>query len=159
MALSELAMKLAETIAREYSYLRALDNESASTKPENGGWSPKEELGHLIDSATNNHVRFIRASFEPRFEGPYYAQDDWVRLHQYQEMPWRAIVEFWFAYNTFLADVIARISPGSLDTECRVGNDAPVTLAFLIDDYVLHMQHHIDHLLHRENITKYPRVA
>ena len=35
-------------------------------------WSPRQELGHLIDSAANNHIRFVRAATEPEFSGPGY---------------------------------------------------------------------------------------
>jgi hypothetical protein len=33
-------------------------------KPAPDKWSKKEILGHLIDSAANNHQRFIRAQYE-----------------------------------------------------------------------------------------------
>ena len=37
-----------------------------SAKPDRNKWSYKEIIGHLIDSATNNHQRFIRGQFEDR---------------------------------------------------------------------------------------------
>jgi hypothetical protein len=40
-----------------------------------------------------------------------------------------------------------------------IGDSAPVTLRFLIEDYVLHMQHHLDHILRRDNLTQYPGAA
>lgn len=92
------------------------------------------------------------------FRGPGYAQDDWVRLHGYNTMEWPPIVDFWFAYNRFLAGLVGRIPEPQLETECTIATKPPVTLRFLIDDYILHMQHHIDQLLRRKIITPYPRA-
>jgi hypothetical protein len=108
---------------------------------------PKEELGHLIDSAANNHVRFVRALIEPEFHGDSYAQNDWVTAHRYQEMPWETIVEFWHRYNNFIASVLTRVPENKLQTLCFVGSGSGVSLEFLVSDYVLHMRHHLDHIL------------
>jgi len=137
--------------------LRALPEAQAGIRPGGPGtWSPKEELGHLIDSASNNHIRFVRAQIEPEFRGPAYAQDDWVKAHRYQEMPWLTIVDFWFRYNEFLTAVLSRVKETKLKTLCYVGSNAGVSLKFLADDYVLHMQHHVDHALGKECVTPYP---
>ena len=153
-------MTLEQTIEREYPILCAMTEEQAVVHPAGAeSWSPKQELGHLIDSAANNHIRFVRAAIEPEYRGPGYAQNDWVDLHGYQEMPWQSIVDFWFQYNQFLARLIARIPESSMKTLCFIGSGAPVTLAFVIEDYVLHMQHHVDHMLGRERITAYPSAS
>ena len=116
-------------------------------------------MGHLIDSAANNHVRFVRAVLELEFRGPGYEQDGWVSLHSYHEMPWPEIIDFWQRYNHFLAGLVGRIPEDRLAARCVVGDSAPVTLKFLIEDYTLHMQHHLDHILAREKITAYPGAA
>ena len=93
----DLSQPLEQLILRELPLLRALPETTAGIRPAgDASWSPKEELGHLIDSAANNHVRFVRAMIEPEFRGPSYAQNDWVRVHRYQDMDWLAIVDFWF---------------------------------------------------------------
>ena len=71
-------------------------------------------------------------------------------------MPWLRIVEFWSHYNTFLASLLAMVPQEKLLTRCFVGSGEGVSLKFLVDDYVLHAQHHIDHLLSRERVTPYP---
>jgi hypothetical protein len=42
-----------------------------------------------------------------------------------------------------LMTVVDRIPEDRLGALCRVGNDEPVTLRFLIEDYIGHQQHHL----------------
>jgi hypothetical protein len=152
----DLSLLLAQPVERELPSLRDVSEERASLARAPGKWSAKEELGHLIDSAANNHIRFVRAAIDGEFRGPGYAQDDWVRLHDYSGIPWETIVNVWFQYNTLLARLVDRIPEERLDALCFIGTSPAVTLRFVIEDYVLHMQHHIDQLLCREVITQYP---
>ena len=108
-----------------------------------GGWSRKQVLGHLIDSASNNHQRFVRASLQGSLEFPGYEQDALVRLQAIQEAPWLALVALWVAYNRFLAHVIAHLPADKLEAPCRIGAGQPVTLRFLVEDYVAHLLHHL----------------
>lgn len=152
-----LSQLLEQQVQREYAQLLAFPEDRAGVRP--GGetsWSPKEELGHLIDSAANNHIRFVRASIEPEFRGPSYAQNDWVRAHRYQELEWDTIINFWLEFNAFLSVLLERIPDEKLQTPCFVGQGEAVTLQFLVEDYMLHMQHHLDHLLGRQLVTPYP---
>lgn len=146
---TDLAMTLSRTVERELNALQKLSEEEATLPRGPGKWSPKEELGHLIDSASNNHVRFVRGTLEPQMQGPGYAQNEWVRLHGYSNMPWDEIVELWFRYNRLLVRLIENIPEDRLTTACSVGTNPSVTLRFLIEDYVVHMQHHVDQLLRR----------
>lgn len=155
----DLALALQQIVDREAPHLLQIRDEEAGRKPSPQAWSRKEELGHLIDSATNNHVRFVNASLQPEYRGPGYEQDAWVDRHGYNEMPWAEIVEFWRRYNAFLAALVRRIPEDRLRTPCVVGNGSAVTLQFLIEDYIVHIQHHLDHILRREKITPYPQVA
>ena len=151
-----LSTFLAETIARELPSLRTVTEERASIARAAGKWSAKEELGHLIDSAANNHIRFVRGAIEAEFRGPGYSQNDWVRLHGYSNMQWETIINLWFQYNTLLVELVNRIPEDRLEAMCFIGTSPAVTLRFVIEDYILHMQHHIDQLLGREVITQYP---
>jgi hypothetical protein len=153
----ELAPLLRRTIESELPNLRALDSSQASVHPKGPtSWSPKQELGHLIDSAANNHMRFVRAALEPDYQGPSYKQEEWVKIHGYRDMPWDFLVTFWFQYNTLLADLVERIPPEKFATLCTIGDGEPASLGFVIEDYVRHMRHHLDHILAREVITAYP---
>ncbi len=150
-----LSEHLQQSIDNELPNLRALADSEASVLLR-GAWTRKQELGHLIDSATNNHARFVTIALEDNYKGASYDPDGWVALHGYADMPWTTLVDFWYAYNSLLARVVARIPEERLGTLCEVGKSGPMTLRFLIEDYVLHMQHHIDQLLGRERVTQYP---
>ncbi len=86
----------------------------AACVPKTGAWSPKQELGHLIDSAANNHIRFVLASLEGEFRGAGYAQDTWVDAHGYQDFAWTELVDLWYSYNSLLAHLV-RADSGRAD--------------------------------------------
>jgi hypothetical protein len=151
----QLSILLRQTIERELPYLRALTGLEA---PKSGTWSRKEELGHLIDSAANNHIRFVLAAIDGEFRGPGYAQDKWVEAHGYADMEWRGLVDLWYHYNALLAHLAGRIPDEQMDNRCVIGWGVQ-TLRVVIEDYVIHMQHHLDHILARDTITPYPAPA
>ena len=122
---------------------KRLDEEAASRRPAPGKWSPKELVGHLIDSATNNHHRFVRAQQTDSFSFPKYEQEDWVRLQQPNERRWEDLVALWQAYNHHLAHVIRQIPAEKLAVVCRIGPYDPVTLGYIVEDYLAHLQHHV----------------
>ncbi len=99
-------------------------------------------LGHLIDSATNNHQRFIRGQFE---DTPFiiYDQNNWVACSRYQDMESAHVIAFWEAYHRHLLEVIKRIPEESLSRKCKTNEPEPVTLQWLIEDYVVHQEHHL----------------
>jgi hypothetical protein len=154
-----LADELYGVVTREFPELQLVTEEQSGEVLRPGGWSRKQELGHLIDSAANNHLRFANAAIQDEFRGPTYAQEEWVKLHGYDELPWTSLVHFWFRYNSLLVQVVQRIDSEKLATPCYVGSGAPVSLGELIHDYTLHMQHHLDQILKREKVTQYPSAA
>jgi len=143
----KLAELLKETIDGEIEAIRAV----ATLEPARpGAWAKKQELGHLIDSAANNHVRFVRGALDPEYRGPGYDAEAWVALHGYADLPWTMLVDFWERYNRLLVELVARIPEERLSTVCIIGEGQPVTLGFVIQDYVRHLKHHLDHLLGRK---------
>ena len=154
---SALALLLRTTIERELPLLRTAAPERLEVQPDGlHSWSPKQELGHLIDSAANNHQRFVCAALDGEYTGQGYAQNAWVDIHGYQNLPWEQLVEFWFGYNKLLVTLIDNIPLEMLSADCVIGGGNAVSLGFVIEDYVKHMQHHVDHLLGREIVTTYP---
>jgi len=122
-------------------------SEPESTVPlQAGGWSRKEVLGHLIDSASNNHQRFVRAALQDSLEFPGYEQNGFVRVQAPGEADWRVLVSLWAAYNRYLAHVIARLPESKFNTPCQIGSNEPVTLEFLANDYVRHLVHHLEQI-------------
>ena len=118
--------------------------EAESSKPVlSGGWSRKQVLGHLIDSASNNQQRFVRAALQASLDFPGYDQDGCVRVQAVEEADWTLLVSLWAGYNRYLAHVIAHLPDSKLETLCRIGSDEPVTLRFLAEDYLRHLLHHL----------------
>jgi hypothetical protein len=127
--------------------LRQIKESEASVRPGPGKWSKKEILGHLIDSAANNHQRFVRLQMTSRIDIPGYDGDEWVRLQRYQERPWFEIIDLWQMYNTQLAAVIRDADPKALRNIWHTPDGKDLDLEFIIRDYVVHMRHHLDQIL------------
>jgi hypothetical protein len=104
-----------------------------------GKWVKKEILGHLIDSAVNNHQRFVRAQFANPFVWPGYDQEAWVHVQQYRERPWLGL-------NRHVAAVIEAVPADRLQTPCSIGDRAPVSLEWWMRDYLRHLRHHLEQL-------------
>jgi hypothetical protein len=115
-------------------------------KPAPNVWSKKQILGHLIDSAANNHHRFIRAQYEP-IPQIFYNQNKWNELNNYQHLPANHVIELWTMYNRHLVEVIRNIPEEQLLTTCRTGETEPVTLLFILQDYVQHLEHHLKQII------------
>ena len=122
-------------------------DEARTTQPaKDGGWCAREILGHLVDSACNNHRRFVIGQDSPPIVFQGYNQDDWVGRQRYAQVPFRDLVELWSAYNRHLAHLIA-VTPLSAFAHSGDGPDGDVvTLGFLMEDYVRHLHHHLDQL-------------
>ena len=122
-------------------------SESESIKPVlPGGWSRKQIIGHLIDSASNNHQRFVRAALQTSLDFPGYDQNGSVRVQAVQGADWQLLVALWAAYNHYLAHVLAQLPDSKLETVCRIGSGNAVTLGFLATDYLTHLVHHLSQL-------------
>lgn len=107
-------------------------------------WSKKEIVGHLCDSATNNHHRFIKIQYEKQpFKAVPYNQVNWVSIQDYQSMPTSEIVSFWTTLNSQIVRVISRIPSEKLSYLCDIGDNKSITLLELIQDYLRHMDHHL----------------
>jgi hypothetical protein len=111
-----------------------------------GGWSRKQVIGHLIDSASNNHQRFVRAALEPSLDFPAYDQVGNIRVQAVQDADWPLLVALWAAYNRYLAHIIAHLPACKLDVVCRIGSGEAITLGFLVTDYLTHLVHHLNQL-------------
>ncbi len=143
----ELAAELRAEVGRAAGRLRKLGDADVARDRGPGRWVKKEILGHLVDSAVNNHQRLVRAQLSDPFVGPGYDQEAWVRIQRYRERPWTELVELWTALNRHVAATIAALPAERLGTSCRIGDHEPVTLEWLARDYLRHLRHHLGQLL------------
>jgi len=143
--LNNIAENLKKTVLDVSEKLIRINDGEAKIKPAPGKWSKIQIMGHLIDSASNNHHRFVRAQANEN-AGPVYMQDDWVSIQGYDERNWKEIIELWKYYNLHLAEIIKRIPEAKLNAMWRIGEKEPVTLSFIAEDYLRHLNHHIGQL-------------
>ena len=141
--MKELSDKLVRVVRSAESILLQVPEAESSKPVLSGGWSRKQVLGHLIDSASNNHQRFVRAALQTALDFPGYDQDGCVRVQAVEEADWTLLVSLWAGYNRYLAHGIAHLPVSKLETLCRIGSDEPVTLRFLAEDYLRHLLHHL----------------
>jgi hypothetical protein len=148
--MKNIAQEIRIAVNEASDLLSHLKLDDVSSKGDKNHWSKKEILGHLIDSAANNHQRFVRASCNAAAAFPPYNQNDWVRIQQYHESEWSELVILWSAYNRHLSDVIERIPAESLSAPCNIGKEEPVQLEFVIRDYLRHLRHHLNQILGKQ---------
>lgn len=146
----ELTMAIAQDFRAElnaiHSELLALDPALAGVPWRTGGWTRRQIVGHLLDSAANNRQRFVRAAIDGHYAGPQYAQDAWIAAHGYNAQPWETLLRWWEVEHEILAAAVDCIPDDRLESSCVVGEDAPVTLRFLIEDYLAHQRGHLAQL-------------
>jgi hypothetical protein len=135
-----------ELIDRLPARLQALPSDKVERKPAPDAWSAKEELGHLLDSAANNHQRIVRTQLEEHPAMPSYDGDAWVALHQYQRRGWQSLIDRWAALNCQLLAAAEAVPDSAWSRTCTIADSKPLTLQFVFDDYVDHMLHHLRHM-------------
>ena len=126
--------------------LPMIPSAEAAFRPQPDAWSKKEELGHLVDSAINNYARIIRVQMENAPALPGYQQDAWVERQGYNDRDWRELITLWSALNEHMLAAAARIPSAALARTCTIAGSQPITLEFVIEDYVDHMVHHLQHI-------------
>ena len=139
--------RLEELLKSVPQRLADIPDDAVALKPAPNRWSKKEILGHLIDSAANNHQRFVRAQSTPRLESPRYEQEFWVAAQSYATESWPDLVNLWLLYNRHLLHVVKAMPAEVLPHECVITGYGEMTLEALIVDYVRHLDHHLTQLL------------
>jgi hypothetical protein len=139
--------RLAAILQAVLPRLQAIPDGEAARAPAPGCWSKKEILGHLIDSASNNHQRIVRTLLAPRADFPAYEQETWVSVQGYAAEDWPSLVNLWMAVNRHLLHIIRTIPESARSHECAVGRKPPMALSALIVGYLDHLDHHLDQVL------------
>jgi hypothetical protein len=145
--MKDIARELRHILATVEPQLSRMNHGHVGFKPAPHEWSKKEILGHLIDSAANNHQRFVRAVHGVAVEFPTYDQNEWVRVQRHNKRPWPSLVALWSGYNHHLSHVIECLPEDAQSSPCNIGKEDPVPLDFVIKDYLRHLQHHLKDIL------------
>ena len=149
---------LRESVSAALPLLERIGDEESAEPRAPGKWSPREVLGHLVDSAANNHGRFVRAQLAEDLVFPGYEQEAWVRVQAYRAAPWAELTQLWRSYNLQLARVIDAIGEDDLTRPRarhnfhqlgwrKFSESEPATLQDLIVDYVQHLRHHLEQIV------------
>jgi hypothetical protein len=146
MTPAQISAQLHSAVDEALRFFAGVDETRTTKRAQPGKWCAREVLGHLIDSACNNHRRFVLGQSPDikRFDG--YQQEEWVSRQQYERVPWRDLVALWTSYNRHLAHVIASAPEATLAHTAESYSGEPVTLGFMMEDYVVHLRHHLDQL-------------
>lgn len=137
---------LRDLIQRVPARLEQLPKNKVESKPAPNAWSPKQELGHLLDSAANNHQRIVRAQSEDKLAFPGYEQNRWVAINRYEHRDWNELIGVWQALNHQLLAGAESVPDAAWSHTLTVAASEPMTLGFVFDDYVTHMLHHLEHI-------------
>lgn len=146
------------TIEEATTRLLEISEEASRLPRAEGKWSPKEVIGHLIDSASNNHQRFVRAQFQDDLVFQGYDQEAWVSAQKYNEEPWPLLVELWRSFNLHLLHVMRHVPERARTGQRRKHNlhqiawktvpeDEPATLEYFMRDYIGHLKNHLGQIL------------
>ncbi|MEO1262477.1 MAG: DinB family protein [Bacteroidota bacterium] len=123
-------------------------------KPAPGKWSKKEIMGHLCDSALHNWQRFIYAKNTDRpFVITTYPQDELVQVNDYNNLPTGNILALWKNLNRQILAVFKNMPEEKLDISIQLPNGELNNLQFLINDYVVHLEHHLNQIFKQQNIV------
>ncbi|GHE51875.1 DinB family protein [Roseivirga thermotolerans] len=144
---------LREITLQAFEEFILVDDKDTAVKPAPDKWSAKEVLGHLIDSASNNHGRFVRAQFEENLSIEGYKQNEWVDAQDYQNQEWQDLLIMWRQFNLLLSNLMFNTSPSKREKKLSIPNafqpsgpdlkEAPGTLGYLMEDYVVHLKKHL----------------
>lgn len=153
-----LARQFTDILDRVLPRLRAITPETAQHRASVDAWSPAEIIGHLIDSASNNHGRFVRAQWQDSLIFPGYEQEKWVNVQHYRRADWHHLLDLWRSYNLHLAHVMEQADADVLTrsrsehdfatmTHGYLADEDPDSLLDLMRDYVAHQEHHLRQIL------------
>ena len=150
----EFTNNFRQRIQEIHQQLSQIPPEKAIQRPQPDKWSPIEIMGHLIDSANNNHRRFTKAQWQDNMIFNGYRQEDWVNVQKYPSTDWQQLLDFWKLYNLHICHIMENTPEEKLTKEVHEHNlhkiamitvpaDQPTTLKYFMEDYIYHIEHHM----------------
>ena len=129
-----------------YQLFRTCPDPNLREKEE--GWSIKEILGHLFDSASNNHQRLLRYIKGGELKFPGYDQEEFVKRANYREFEYLDLLSLWYCQNKLLSHIYDHIPEDDRESAIRVGDREAVSIRRLMEDYFTHLE------VHEEQVEK-----
>lgn len=150
--------ELEAIVAQFQKKISAIPETEFSSKPRSDKWSKKEVVGHLIDSAQNNLRRFVVAQYDTTPPQITYEQDAWVASNNYGKIPSADVIALWRLINLQVASVLRTMPRANYDKTCNTGRkEAQLhSLAWLAEDYVKHLKHHLNQVIPGSFDITYP---
>ncbi len=142
------APELRQAVEKFFARYSSLPDSLTGIRLSEDRWSLKEIIGHLIDSASNNHQRFVRLQLSRRLQFPEYQNERWLSVEKHNALAWADLLALWRSYNLLLAHIIEHLDPESL-VHVMVSEEREVKLSELVKDYLSHVQGHIEHFERR----------
>jgi hypothetical protein len=150
--MKETAEKLRDVIKNTLPLLKNMNESRASARPKPEKWSPKEVIGHLIDSANNNQMKFVKSIESNSIDVAGYHQNKWVDIQKYVNYDWYQLIDFWALFNKHIAHIMENVSEEALSNQIKVEGLGPFTLEFIMKDYVEHLKNHLSQSLPQANL-------
>ena len=146
--LNEVADDIEEEIEAAIERWEALPEDVLTYRAYADAWSIKEVIGHLIDSASNNHQRFVRLQLEEELLFPDYSKynEQWIKIQTYQDRSWNDLLALWQHYNRHLAHLMRCVDPASLNHAWALNPETRITLFDMMVDYLRHLKEHIEQI-------------
>lgn len=139
---------IGQIIAQEEPFLKGLDFQTLNHKRNVQNRTIMEILGHLVDSASNNHQRIIRLQYHNHLDFPDYRQDNdlWISLQHYQQYDWDQLIQLWKCCNLHIIHIISVVDTKALEHDWHDFEGTKVSLKEMIEGYLDHLQLHIDQI-------------
>jgi hypothetical protein len=136
------------------NYYLNLDESLTEIRISDDKWTLKEIIGHLIDSASNNHQRFVRLKISSEIEFPDYKNDEWLQIQNHNNMRFSDLLSLFYYFNKLMVNIILNIDDKRMNNIWNVAwdeNSSFITLEKLANHYVEHIKIHISQFRERLN--------
>jgi DinB superfamily len=152
LKMQEVITQLNQRIESVKTYISGLSEAELQAKSSPEQWSKKEVLGHLIDSAQSNIRRMVVGQYQSEAH-IIYRQNEWVKAADYQHYNSEDLLQFWILLNKHFCQVLKNLPLENYQTITNWGNETTpmlgqdfVTLQFVANDYIRHLDHHLKQL-------------